>query len=89
MKARSAAKATYEDLMNVPDNLVAALINEELSAWPRARGTLLDTLSAPGMRIGPHYLDCSDDVVRADLFPAAEIDLAPSAGATTSEEPAR
>jgi len=38
MKARSLAKAMYEDLLRVPENLVAELIDGELYAWPRPRG---------------------------------------------------
>jgi Uma2 family endonuclease len=55
MKAGSLARATYEDLMKVPENLVAELIDGELYAWPRPRGVHIDTSSVLGMRIGPPY----------------------------------
>jgi Uma2 family endonuclease len=55
MKARSLAKATYEDLLKVPENLVAELIDGELYAWPRPRGVHIDTSSVLGMMIGLPY----------------------------------
>jgi Uma2 family endonuclease len=55
MKAGSLAKATYEDLMKVPENLVAELIDGELHTWPRPRGMHIDTASFLGMRIGNPY----------------------------------
>jgi Uma2 family endonuclease len=55
MKARSLAKATYEDLLKVPANLVAELIDGELYTWQLPSGTHLDTSSVLGMIIGLPY----------------------------------
>jgi Uma2 family endonuclease len=55
MKAGSLAKATYEDLMKVPENLVAELIDGELYAWPRPAGPHARFSSALGMDIGTPY----------------------------------
>jgi Uma2 family endonuclease len=55
MKATSPAKATYEDLLKVPENLIAELIDGDLYAWQRPAGTHLDTSSVLGMIIGLPY----------------------------------
>src|SRR5664279_1268636 len=55
MKARSLAKATYEDLMKVPENLVAELIDGELYTWPRPAGPTIRFSSVLAMDIGPPY----------------------------------
>lgn len=55
MKARSLARATYEDLLKVPQNLVAELIDGELYAWPRPAGPHARFSSALGMDIGTPY----------------------------------
>jgi Uma2 family endonuclease len=55
MKARSAAKATYEDLLKVPENLIAELIDGELYTWPRPAGPHARFSSVLGMEIGPPY----------------------------------
>jgi Uma2 family endonuclease len=39
MPARIKEHATYEDLLRVPENMVAELIEGELYTWPRPRGT--------------------------------------------------
>ena len=55
MKARNLARATYEDLLKVPQNLVAELIDGELYAWPRPAGPHARFSSALGMDIGTPY----------------------------------
>jgi Uma2 family endonuclease len=55
MKARGLTKATYEDLLKVPENLVAELIDGELYTWPRPAGPHARFSSVLGMEIGPPY----------------------------------
>jgi Uma2 family endonuclease len=55
MKARSLTRATYDDLMKVPENLIAELIDGELYAWPRPAGPHARFSSVLGMEIGPPY----------------------------------
>jgi Uma2 family endonuclease len=55
MKARSLTKATYEDLLKVPKNLVAELIDGELYTWPPPAGSIVRFSSALAMDIGPAY----------------------------------
>jgi len=55
MKARSLTRATYEDLLKVPENLVAELIDGELYTWPRPAGPHARFSSVLGMEIGPPY----------------------------------
>jgi len=47
--------ATYDDLIEVPDNMVAELIDGDLYAWPRPAGPHARFASALGMDIGPPY----------------------------------
>ena len=37
--ARMRQRATYDDLVRLPENMVGELIDGELFAWPRPRGT--------------------------------------------------
>lgn len=39
MSSRVTAPATYEDLLQVPENMVAELMDGELYAWPRPSGS--------------------------------------------------
>jgi Uma2 family endonuclease len=55
MKARRLTKATYDDLMKVPETLVAELIDGELYTWPRPAGPHARFSSALGMDIGTPY----------------------------------
>lgn len=55
MAARLREHATYEDLLKVPDNMVAELIEGELYASPRPRGKHVRAASALGFVIGPPY----------------------------------
>ena len=55
MKARSRGRATYDDLLKVPENLVAELIDGDLYAWPRPGGPHARFASVLGMEIGPPY----------------------------------
>ncbi len=55
MKARSLTKATYEDLLKVPENLIAELIDGELYTWPRPAGPHARFSSVLAMEIGPPY----------------------------------
>jgi Uma2 family endonuclease len=55
MNATSPAKATYDDLLKVPENLIAELIDGDLYSWQRPAGTHLDTSSVLGMIIGLPY----------------------------------
>jgi hypothetical protein len=47
--------ATYDDLVQVPENMIAELIDGDLYAWPRPAGPHADTSSVPGMCIGAPY----------------------------------
>lgn len=47
--------ATYEDLMQVPENQVAEIIHGQLYVWPRPGGMHARFASALGMDIGPPY----------------------------------
>jgi len=47
--------ATYEDLMKVPDTMVAEIIEGELYAWPRPGGPHARFASAIGMDVGTPY----------------------------------
>jgi Uma2 family endonuclease len=55
MKARIRGRATYSDLLKVPENMVAELIDGDLYTWPRPAGPHADTSSVLGMIIGPPY----------------------------------
>lgn len=55
MKARIRDHATYEDLMKVPENMVAELIDGDLYAWPRPAGPHAAASSVLGMLIGWPY----------------------------------
>lgn len=47
--------ATYEDLMQVPENMVAELIDGQLYASPRPAGPHTNAASAMGFFLGPAY----------------------------------
>ena len=53
--ARVRENATYEDLIKVPDIMVAELIEGELYAWPRPARSHARAASRLGMIIGPPY----------------------------------
>lgn len=53
MKALLRQHATYDDLVKVPENMVAELIDGDLYAWPRAAGP--HARFALGMDIGAPY----------------------------------
>jgi Uma2 family endonuclease len=53
--ARVRQNATYDDLVKVPDIMVAELIEGELYAWPRPRAPHSRTASRLGMILGPPY----------------------------------
>lgn len=55
MKALLRQRATYDDLVKVPENMVAELIDGDLYAWPRPAGPHADMSSVLGMCIGPPY----------------------------------
>jgi Uma2 family endonuclease len=55
MKTRIQERATYDDLLKVPANMVAELIDGDLYAWPRPAGPHADTSSVLGMFIGYPY----------------------------------
>lgn len=55
MTARMRERATYADLVRLPENMVGELIDGELYARPRPRGTHGRTASVFGMLIGPPY----------------------------------
>jgi Uma2 family endonuclease len=48
-------RATYEDLVKLPENMVGELIDGELYAWPRPAGPHARFSSAVGMDIGSPY----------------------------------
>jgi Uma2 family endonuclease len=55
MSARVREHATYEDLLQVPDNLVAELIEGELYTSPRPSGPHTVAASALGFLLGPAF----------------------------------
>ena len=55
MAARVREHATYEDLLEVPDNMVAELIEGELFASPRPAGPHTNAASALGFFLGPAF----------------------------------
>ncbi|HWW62094.1 MAG TPA: Uma2 family endonuclease [Thermoanaerobaculia bacterium] len=55
MAARIREHATYEDLMKVPDTMVAEIIEGELYTWPRPSYRHSNFASSLGMVIGPPY----------------------------------
>jgi Uma2 family endonuclease len=55
MAARIREHATYEDLLQVPDNMVAELIEGELFASPRPAGPHTNASSALGFFLGPAF----------------------------------
>jgi Uma2 family endonuclease len=55
MAARLREHATYEDLVNVPENMVAELIEGELYASPRPAGPHTRAASALGFVLGPPF----------------------------------
>src|SRR5436309_5901971 len=55
MTARTRERATYADLLRLPPNVVGELIDGELYAWPRPRGTHGDAWSIFVSRIVAPY----------------------------------
>ncbi len=55
MAARLREQATYEDLMKVPDTMVAELIDGELITSPRPAGPHTNASSAIGFLLGPPF----------------------------------
>ncbi len=55
MKALSRRAATYQDLLDAPENMVAELIDGDLYTWPRPAGPHARFSSALGMDIGTPY----------------------------------
>ena len=55
MSARVREHATYEDLLRVPENMVAELIEGELFASPRPRGAHTRAASRLGYILGPPF----------------------------------
>lgn len=55
MSARVREQATYEDLLQVPENMVAELIEGELFASPRTRGPHTNASSALGALLMPPF----------------------------------
>lgn len=55
MAARVREGATYEDLINVPENMVAELIEGELYASPRPAGPHTNAASVLTMLLGPPF----------------------------------
>ncbi len=55
MTARFREKVTYEDLLKVPDNMVAEVIDGELYTWPRPSARHAKVASRLGMKIGSAY----------------------------------
>lgn len=55
MSARVRQHATYEDLLQVPENMVAELIEGELFTAPRPAGPHTRTSSALGFFLGPPF----------------------------------
>ncbi len=48
-------KATYEDLYNLPDNMIGEIINGELIVTPRPSRRHTSAASSLGFEIGPPY----------------------------------
>src|SRR5215216_5713218 len=55
MAARLREHATYEDLLKVPENMVAELIEGELYASPRPAGPHTNAASVLGFLLGPPF----------------------------------
>jgi Uma2 family endonuclease len=55
MSSRVVDRATYEDLLKVPENMIAELIDGELYAWPRPAGPHTNAASVLGMIIGSAF----------------------------------
>ncbi|HXA19024.1 MAG TPA: Uma2 family endonuclease [Thermoanaerobaculia bacterium] len=55
MKALSRRAATYQDLLDAPENMVAELIDGDLYTWQRPAGPHADMSSVLGMLIGFPY----------------------------------
>jgi Uma2 family endonuclease len=55
MSSRVTVPATYEDLLQVPENMVAELIDGKLYAWPRPSGRHTKVTSVLGMMLGSAY----------------------------------
>jgi Uma2 family endonuclease len=55
MAARTRERATYEDLLKVPDHLVAELVDGDLNTSPRPGGIHARFASAIGMDVGSAY----------------------------------
>lgn len=55
MTARVRERATYDDLVRLPETMVGELIDGALHAWPRPRGTHGDAAAVLGMLVGPSY----------------------------------
>ena len=55
MTARLREHATYEDLLQVPENMVAELIDGQLYASPRPAGPHTNAASALGFHLGPAF----------------------------------
>ena len=55
MKALSRRAATYQDLLDAPENMVAELIDGDLYTWPRPAGPHADMSSVLGMLIDFPY----------------------------------
>jgi Uma2 family endonuclease len=56
MAARVRDHATYEDLLNAPENMIAELVDGELYTWPRPRMKHVDASSVLGMLLAPFRL---------------------------------
>jgi len=55
MAARVRDHATYEDLLNAPENMIAELVDGELYTWPQPRGGHIRAASRLGAILGPAY----------------------------------
>lgn len=55
MTARTRGRATYNDLLAAPENLVAELVDGELYTWPRPSRRHIRIASRLGMRLGPPF----------------------------------
>lgn len=55
MSSRVTAPATYEDLLQVPENMIAELIDGEVYAWPRPAGPHGNAVTVLVMFIGNAY----------------------------------
>jgi len=56
MTSRVIAPATYEDLLQAPETMVAELIDGELYTWPRPSGSHTKVTSVLGTIIGSAYM---------------------------------